>query len=175
MTLSPAIFLDRDNTLTVDEGYNFKISKFQWVRGAAPALKAFHDAGIPVFVVTNQGGIGRGLFTIEDMQNFHQHLLMMTQSIGGKIEDIAYCPHHPLAVTEQLKTPCRCRKPEPGMLLDLAEKWRLDLRRSVMVGDRSNDVEAGQRAGCHSYLFDTGDLHSLAQHIITTHFQSNGR
>ena len=175
MTLSPAIFLDRDNTLTVDEGYNFEIAKFQWVRGAAAALKAFHDAGIPVFIVTNQGGIGRGFFSIEDMQNFHQHLLMMTQSIGGKIADIAYCPHHPLAVTEALKTPCRCRKPEPGLLFDLAEKWQLDLRRSVMVGDRSSDVEAGQRAGCHSYLFDAGDLYALAQHIITTHFQSGGR
>ena len=175
MTLSPAIFLDRDNTLTVDAGYNFEIAKFQWVSGAAAALKAFHDAGIPVFIVTNQGGIGRGLFTIQDMQNFHQHLQMMTQSIGGKISDIAYCPHHPLAVTEALKTPCRCRKPEPGLLFDLAEKWQLDLRRSVMVGDRISDVEAGQRAGCHSYLFDAGDLHSLAQHIITTHFQSSGR
>ncbi|MCH1426541.1 MAG: HAD hydrolase-like protein, partial [Alphaproteobacteria bacterium] len=104
-----------------------------------------------------------------------QHLQMMTQSIGGKIADIAYCPHHPLAVTEHLKTPCRCRKPEPGLLFDLAEKWQLDLRRSVMVGDRSSDVEAGQRAGCHSYLFDARDLHALAQHIITTHFQSGGR
>jgi D-glycero-D-manno-heptose 1,7-bisphosphate phosphatase len=162
MTLSPAIFLDRDNTLTVDEGYNFEIAKFQWVRGAAAALKAFH-------------GIGRGFFTIQDMQNFHQHLLMMTQSIGGRIADIAYCPHHPLAVTEALKTPCRCRKPEPGLLFDLAEKWQLDLRRSVMVGDRSSDVEAGQRAGCHSYLFEAGDLHALAQHIIAKHFQSSER
>ena len=175
MTLSPAIFLDRDNTLTVDEGDSFAIAKFQWVRGAAAALKAFHDAGVPVFIVTNQGGIGRGLFTIEDMQNFHQHLQMMAQSIGGKIADIAYCPHHPLAVTEALKTPCRCRKPEPGLLFDLAEKWQLDLRRSVMVGDRISDVEAGQRAGCHSYLFDADDLHALAQYIITTHFQSSGR
>jgi len=175
MNLTPAIFLDRDNTLTIDEGYSFEIEKFQWVRGAPLALNAFHQAGIPVFIVTNQGGIGRGLFTVDDMHLFHQHLHKMAQSVGGEIQDIAYCPHHPLAVTTALKTPCRCRKPEPGLLFDLADKWQLDLGRSVMVGDRNSDVEAGQRAGCHSYLFDGDDLNRLAQQIIATHFHPNGK
>ena len=175
MNLTPAIFLDRDNTLTIDEGYNFEISKFQWVNGAPLALHAFHKAGIPVFIVTNQGGIGRGLFTEDDMHLFHQHLHKMARSVGGEIRDIAYCPHHPLAVTKALKTPCQCRKPEPGLLFELANKWQLDLRQSVMIGDRCSDVEAGQRAGCHSYLFDGDDLNRLAQEIIATHFHPNGR
>lgn len=175
LSLRPAIFLDRDGVINVDHGYPHKPEDFAFMPDAETAIKHAHHQKLPIFIVTNQGGIGRGFFSIEDMQNFHQHLQMMTQSIGGKIADIAYCPHHPLAVTEHLKTPCRCRKPEPGLLFDLAEKWQLDLRRSVMVGDRSSDVEAGQRAGCHSYLFDAGDLHALAQHIITTHFQSGGR
>ena len=94
----------------------------------------------------------------------------MAQSVGGQIQDIAFCPHHPLAVTKALKTPCRCRKPEPGLFFDLADKWQLDLRQSVMIGDRSSDVEAGQRAGCHSYLFDGSDLHELARHVLNQHF-----
>ena len=98
----------------------------------------------------------------------------MARLVGGGIQDIAYCPHHPLAVTDALKTPCRCRKPEPGLLFDLADKWQIDLGRSVMVGDRDSDVEAGQRAGCHSYLFDGDDLHQLAQQIIATHFHPKG-
>ena len=175
MTLTPAIFIDRDNTLTIDEGYSFEIEKFQWVSGAPLALNAFHKAGIPVFIVTNQGGIGRGLFSVDEMHLFHQHLQKMARSVGGEIKDIAYCPHHPLAVTAALKTPCRCRKPEPGLLFDLADKWQLDLGRSVMVGDRNSDVEAGQRAGCHSYLFDGDDLNRLAQQIIATHFHPNGK
>ena len=175
MILTPAIFLDRDNTLTIDEGYSFEIEKFQWVSGAQLALNTFHKAGIPVFIVTNQGGIGRGLFTVDDMHLFHQHLHKMARSVGGEIQDIAYCPHHPLAVTTTLKTPCRCRKPEPGLLFDLADKWQLDLGQSVMIGDRSSDVEAGQRAGCHSYLFDGDDLNRLAQQIIATHFHPNGK
>ena len=174
MILTPAIFLDRDNTLTIDEGYSFKIEKFQWVNGAANALNAFQKAGIPVFIVTNQGGIGRGLFSVDDMHLFHQYLRKMARLVGGVIHDIAYCPHHPLAVTDALKTPCRCRKPEPGLLFDLADKWQIDLGRSVMVGDRDSDVEAGQRAGCHSYLFDGDDLHHLAQQIIATHFHPKG-
>ena len=104
MNLTPAIFLDRDNTLTIDEGYSFEINKFQWVNKAPLALHAFHKAGIPVFIVTNQGGIGRGLFTEDDMHLFHQHLHKMARSVGGEIRDIAYCPHHPLAVTEALNT-----------------------------------------------------------------------
>ena len=175
MNLKPAIFLDRDNTLTIDRGYAFEIEKFQWVSGAPPALNAFQKAGIPVFVVTNQGGIGRGLFTLDDMHLFHRHLQRMAQSVGGEIRDIAFCPHHPLAVIDALKTPCRCRKPEPGLFFDLAQKWQLDLRQSVMIGDRCSDVEAGQRAGCHSYLFDGGDLHQLAQQIIARHFYPNSK
>jgi D-glycero-D-manno-heptose 1,7-bisphosphate phosphatase len=173
MNLTPAIFLDRDNTLTIDEGYSFKIEKFEWVNGAPLALNAFHKAGIPVFIVTNQGGIGRGIFTVDDMHLFHQHLHKMARSVGGEIKDIAYCPHHPLAVTKALKTPCRCRKPEPGLLFDLANKWQIDLSQSVMIGDRSSDVEAGQRAGCHSYLFDGVDLNRLAEKVISKHFHPN--
>ena len=175
MTLTPAIFLDRDNTLTIDKGNTFEIEKFQWVTGAPLALRAFKKEGIPVFIVTNQGGIGRDIFTLDDMHLFHQHLRKMAQSVGGEIQDIAFCPHHPLAVTKALKTPCRCRKPEPGLFFDLAAKWRLDLCQSVMIGDRCSDVEAGQRAGCHTYLFDGQDLNHLAQQIISTHFHQNGK
>ena len=175
MNSKPAIFLDRDNTLTIDEGYSFEIEKFQWVSGAPLALNAFHKAGLPVFIVTNQGGIGRGLFTLDDMHLFHQHLQKMARSVGGKIQDIAFCPHHPLAITKALRTPCRCRKPKPGLLFELANKWRLDLGQSVMIGDKISDVEAGQRAGCHSYLFDGSNLNQLAQQIISEHFHRNGK
>lgn len=171
MHLTSAIFLDRDNTLTKDDGYTFEITQFQWMPGAPKALRAFHEKNIPVFIVTNQGGIGRGFFTIKDMQAFHQHLHLMVKSIGGKIHDIAYCPHHPLAIFDEFKTPCRCRKPKPGMLFDLAKKWQLDLSSSVMIGDRESDFEAGQRAGCHSYLYNGDSLYNLAKKVISEHFQ----
>ena len=150
MMKKPAIFLDRDNTLIQDNGYIFEVEKFAWINGAAAALKRFHEANIPVFIVTNQGGIGRGIFSEDQMHHFNSHMIAAARNAGGFITDIAFCPHHPDAVTAELAQPCKCRKPEPGMLESLAQKWQIDLSASVMIGDRLSDIEAGQRAGCHA-------------------------
>jgi D-glycero-D-manno-heptose 1,7-bisphosphate phosphatase len=167
---TPAIFLDRDNTLVVDRGYTYRIEDFQWVPGAPAALKRFCAAQIPIFVITNQGGIGLGVFTEADLQQFHQHLSAEAQKIGAKIIDIAYCVHHPDSTRIEFRTPCRCRKPEPGMIIDLAKKWGISLPKSVVIGDRKSDIEAGERAGCCSYLFNGNNLDLLAQEVLKTHF-----
>ena len=93
MSLKPAIFLDRDDTLIRDDGYIYEIEKFAWITGAAAALKRFHQAGLHVFIVTNQGGIGRGIFTEADMHAFNNHLIDAASKVGGAITDIAFCPH----------------------------------------------------------------------------------
>jgi D-glycero-D-manno-heptose 1,7-bisphosphate phosphatase len=175
MEQQPAIFLDRDNTLNVDRGYTWKISDFAWIKGAPEALALFHAHGIPVFIVTNQGGIGKGLYSIEDMQAFNDHLRAAAAAANGPITDIAFCGHHPDAIDAKWKTPCTHRKPEPGMLLALADKWNLDLGRSVMIGDSERDVEAGKAAGCYAYKFGAddsdADLGKLAAKILKTHFR----
>jgi D-glycero-D-manno-heptose 1,7-bisphosphate phosphatase len=170
MFLKPAIFLDRDNTLVRDDGYVFEIEKFVWINGAADALKRFHEANIPVFVVTNQGGIGRGIFSEDQMHRFNNHMIAAAIEAGGYITDIAFCPHHPLSSNPGMAIACNCRKPEPGLLFNLARKWKIDLRASVMIGDRGSDVEAGRRAGTHSYLFTQNSLDDLAKQVISNHF-----
>jgi D-glycero-D-manno-heptose 1,7-bisphosphate phosphatase len=175
MPLKPAIFLDRDDTLIRDDGYIYEIEKFAWISGAAAALKRFHQAGLPVFIVTNQGGIGRGIFTEADMHAFNNHLIDAAKKAGGAITDIAFCPHHPLAPDPAMAARCRCRKPEPGLLFDLAEKWAIDLGASVMIGDRDSDVEAGKRAGVTAYHFTGGDLDQLARHVLSDHFSAPAR
>lgn len=168
-----AVFFDRDNTLTRDEGYCYKVSDFAWIAGAEKALVALHRAGIPVFIVTNQGGIAKGLFTRADMQAFHDHLSHQAEIAGAHITDIAFCPHHPeaLALSER---ECTCRKPQAGMLYHLAEKWQIDLAHSVMVGDRQSDIQAGGAAGCASYLYDgTISLDALVKTIMATHFTNH--
>ena len=165
-----AVFLDRDNTLNVDHGYTWQIADFAWVTGAWQALALFHNHSIPCFIVTNQGGIGRGYYTKAQMHDFNNHLCSEAMKRGGMITDIAFCPHHPDAVHNELRAPCENRKPAPGMLLSLSEKWNLDLSASVMIGDRKSDVEAGKAAGCHAYLFDGSDLEPLARDIIARHF-----
>ena len=150
--MTAAVFLDRDDTILIDTGYMYKLDDFAWRKGVQDSLKLFYKIGLPIFVITNQGGIGRGFFTEAQMHAFHDKLLAEARILGVEIKDIAFCPHHPLAVSEELRTPCRCRKPKPGMILALAEKWQIDLRRSLVIGDKLSDIEAGQAAGCASFL-----------------------
>ncbi len=168
--LKPAIFLDRDETLNWDDGYIFEVEKFSWMPGAPEALRRFRSAGLQVFIVTNQGGIGRGIFSEADLHVFNRHLIAEAKAVGGHITDIAFCPHHPKAINPAMAGPCKCRKPEPGQILQLAKKWQIDLGASVMIGDRDSDVEAGQRAGMHAYLFDKTNLDQLASEVLATHF-----
>ena len=119
--MTAAVFLDRDDTLIHDTGYMYKPEEFAWRDGAPDSLRLFKRLGLPVFIITNQGGIGRGFFTEAQMHLFHDKLHTKTRQIGGQIADIAFCPHHPLAVTDELRTPCGCRKPAPGMIFSLAE------------------------------------------------------
>lgn len=145
-----AVFFDRDDTLVKDTGYMYKIADFQWMDGAISALLRLHTENIPIFIATNQGGIGKSLFTLAQMHAFHDHLQEQARTEGIQITDIAFCPHHPEAVIAELAQPCSCRKPEPGMLETLAQKWQIDLGASVMIGDKLSDMQAGERAGCHA-------------------------
>lgn len=174
MAKRPAVFLDRDGTLVIDHGYVHRIEDFAWVNGAEQALRRLHQLGIPVLVATNQGGVGLGLYTESDLRAFHSHLRTEAWRAGGNITDIAYCVHHPRANAVGYRTPCLCRKPAPGMLLDLAERWQIDLGRSVMIGDQQSDVDAGRAAGCQSYLFEGLDLDVLIQMVLCRHFLSPG-
>lgn len=173
--MQPAIFLDRDDTLTIDVGYTYKVSDFVWKTGVLDGLKLFMNAKLPLFIVTNQGGIARQLFTEADMHDFHQHLQSEAAKFGVHFQDIAFCAHHPLAPDPSLPHGCNCRKPEAGMLLTLADKWQIDLSTSVMIGDRDSDLEAGQKAGCFAYYDAAPDdnrptLKEQAAHILKTHF-----
>ena len=168
-----AVFFDRDNTLTKDDGYCHKIADFAWIDGAPEALARLARAQVPVFIVTNQGGIGKGIFTTQQMHDFNNHLQAQAKLAGGKIHDIAFCPHHPQALNDEDRL-CSCRKPQAGMIKALAQKWDIMLANSVMIGDRDSDVLAGEAAGCHSYLFDPKtNLDALVKTILETHFNSN--
>ena len=168
-----AVFFDRDNTLTKDEGYCHQIADFAWIDGAPEALARLAAANIPVFIVTNQGGIGKGIFTTQQMHDFNNHLQAQAQLAGGNIHDIAFCPHHPDALADKDRL-CSCRKPDAGMITALAQKWGITLGDSVMIGDRDSDVLAGQKAGCHSYLFDPKtNLDALVKTILAIHFNNS--
>ena len=156
MNLRPAIFLDRDGVVIEDVHYLATTDQVRFVPGSADAIAALNRAGWPVVIVTNQAGVGRGLFDIEAVHAVHRHLAEQLAGYGARIEAFYFCPHHPTAEVPEFRTVCSCRKPQPGMLKQAAEELGLDLANSWMVGDRETDLQAGAAAGTRTILVRTG-------------------
>ena len=151
-----AVFLDRDGTINVEKNYLYKIEDFEFIPGAAEAIKMLKAAGFLVIVVSNQSGIARGLFTEEAVRNLHQHIQDELAMIGTSVDAFYFCPHHPEEGLGEYRVSCDCRKGAPGLLLQAAMEHDIDLGKSFMIGDKMSDVEAGVRAGCQSLLVQTG-------------------
>ena len=151
-----AVFLDRDGTINVDHGYVFRAGEFEFIPGAPEAIRRLKDAGYLVIVVTNQAGIARGLYGETEVQELHLYLDRELEWYGTAIDAYYYCPHHPAIGPEPYRRECACRKPLPGMLLQAAADFPLDLGGSFLVGDKLSDIEAGLAAGCTPILVETG-------------------
>jgi len=147
-----AAFLDRDGTINEDRDYLTDPAGLRLLPGAARAIRLLNAAGVLAVAVTNQSAVARGLMTEETLTAIHDRLRALLNGEGAHLDEILYCPHLAEGVVERYAVPCRCRKPEPGMLLDAARRHGVDLARSVMIGDAPSDVEAGRRAGCRTVL-----------------------
>lgn len=151
-----AIFLDRDGTINKYVGFLRNIDDFELIEGVADAIKAINTLGYLAIVVTNQPVIARGEVSYEDLEEIHNKMETLLGKEGAYIDAIYYCPHHPHKGYEgerkELKIDCECRKPKPGMLLDAAKKFNIDLNLSWMIGDGENDIAAGKKAGCKTAL-----------------------
>jgi D-glycero-D-manno-heptose 1,7-bisphosphate phosphatase len=151
-----AVFLDRDGVLvatTVREGVPRpaqRLEELQILPGVERSCERLRDAGFVLIVVTNQPDVARGTLTAEAVEEMHREL---RQALP--LDDVAVCFHDD-------GDGCDCRKPQPGMLLAAAERWRLDLAASFLVGDRWRDIEAAQRAGCGSIFVDRGYAEAIA-------------
>lgn len=135
-----AVFLDRDGVINSYEKHVNAPEDLILYEGVGDAIRQLNEAGFLVFVVTNQGGVGLGFLTVENLRQIHTHLESDLRKSGAMIKEIVACTHEP-------KAGCECRKPGAGMLLTLADKYGVDLSESYMVGDRNTDVEAGKKAG----------------------------
>lgn len=144
------VILDRDGVINHDSPDYIK-SPDEWIPidGSLEAITLLSQAGVDVYVATNQAGIARGKLDLEALAAIHGKMNAAVRSLGGVIKDISYCPHHP-------DDGCGCRKPEPGMLLQLAREHGLDLPGQPFVGDSFKDLLAAEAAGCLPVLVKTG-------------------
>jgi D-glycero-D-manno-heptose 1,7-bisphosphate phosphatase len=135
------VFLDRDGTLVRDHGYTHRLEDYVLLPGVVPALRRVAAAGFGLAIVTNQSGIGRGLFRLADYHAFERHLEADLAAQGVPIAASFFCPHRP-------EDGCACRKPAPGLLLRARDVLGAELDRSFVIGNALRDVEAGLAAGC---------------------------
>ncbi len=150
------VFLDRDGTINEEVAYLHRPEDLKILPTVPQAIRLLREAGFKIVVVTNQAGIARGYYTVEDMENLHQHLNRCLEKDGAAVDRFYYCPHHPEHGIGQYKKACRCRKPGTGMFEMAGQEYSIDKSRSFMVGDKRIDVEAGHNYGVRSILVGTG-------------------
>lgn len=166
-TEEKALFLDRDGTLIVDIGYPRDPAQVKLIDGAAAALRGAKALGYQLVVISNQSGLGRGLIRPEEATAVQARVVEVLAAEGVVLDAAYFCPHTPDAG-------CTCRKPSPALLQRAARERALDLSRSVMVGDKASDVEAGRAAGCGTVFFGTeaglgADLTTTSWPAILSH------
>ena len=156
VSLRPAIFLDRDGVIIEEVGYLSSPDEVRLIDGAANAIARLNLSSIAVVVATNQSGVARGYFPESRVHRVHARLDELLAIGGAGIDGYFHCPHHPTAGREPYRRECDCRKPRSGLLTLAAGRMDLDLSRSILIGDKLTDLQAGAAAGCRTILVRTG-------------------
>jgi D-glycero-D-manno-heptose 1,7-bisphosphate phosphatase len=144
------IILDRDGVINYESEHYIK-SPEEWlpIPGSLEAIAQLNRAGFRVLIVTNQSGIARGLYDIETLDRIHEKLMEELAAVGGYVDEIFFCPHHP-------DEKCHCRKPKTGLIENIKQKYPIDLNQTFFVGDNVSDVQAARAMGCKPMLVMTG-------------------
>ena len=157
----PALFLDRDGTLTVDRGYTHRVEDLEWQPGAREAIAMANQMGWFVFVVTNQAGIAHGHYDTAAVEAFHAAMQDDLYAVGAHVDAFEWCPFHPEGRVVEWCRDSRRRKPQPGMIEDLLTDWPVESGRSLLLGDRDSDLQAALAAGVRGVLYSSGSLADL--------------
>lgn len=146
----PFVILDRDGVINFDSNEYIK-SPDEWhaIPGSLEAIAQLNRAGYRILIVTNQSGVARGYYDIETLDQIHEKMVHELASVGGFVEEIFFCPHHP-------EEYCHCRKPMPGLFHDILEKYSIDFTQTYFIGDSATDIQVAQKVGCLPLLVLTG-------------------
>ena len=158
------VFLDRDGVINKEIGYLHKIDDFEFIDGVFKACGQFMLLGYKIIIITNQSGIGRGLYKDNDFHILNKWMLNQFSYKGVEILDVLYCPHNP-------EDDCKCRKPKPGLLMEAIHKHDIDVNKSWMIGDKETDIESSINAGInHNILVRSGHEINIektrANHVV---------
>jgi len=153
MKKQKALFLDRDGVINIDHGYVSKIDNFVFTEGIFELLQLFIHKGYMLFIITNQSGIGRGYYSLEDFQVLTQYMLDIFKEKNIHIQEVQYCPHAP-------EENCDCRKPKTGMIDNILKKHPIDLENSWLIGDKQSDIDLALNSHIsHSIAISNTPLH----------------
>lgn len=154
----PGVLLDRDGTIIVDHGYVGSVDRVEFIPGAAEAIASFNGAGIPVAIVTNQAGVARGYYGLDDVIKVHSHIAEFLAGYGARIDMFTYCPYHPDGIVESFARASEDRKPAPGMAKAAAAFLDLDLHASWVIGDRPEDMGLAAAIGASGIYLGPDDI-----------------
>ena len=143
---NPSLFLDRDGVINYDPGYTHKFSRFKFRKNVVKFLKLASALNFNIFIITNQGGIAKGIFKLSDFFKLHKTLKNYFLSKKIYISDVEFCPHHPLGKVKKYKKKCSCRKPEIGMINKIKKKWLINKKNSLFIGDQKKDEIASKKS-----------------------------
>jgi D,D-heptose 1,7-bisphosphate phosphatase len=162
----PAVFMDRDGVLNRDAGHVGSTDRWEWNQGAVAAIKRLNNVGYYVFVVTNQAGIAKGKYSLDDYWRLRDAIREELFEAHAQIDDERFCPYHPEGTVEEWRRTSDWRKPAPGMIKDLLRAWPVHVEASFLVGDQNSDLEAAKSAGIGSYLFTGGNLDEFMASLL---------
>jgi D-glycero-D-manno-heptose 1,7-bisphosphate phosphatase len=152
----PAVFIDRDGTLTEEVGYVNHPQRIRLLPRSAEAIRRLNAAGIAAIVATNQAGLARGYFSAEVLKAANDEMLRQLKEAGARLDGVYVCTHHPTEGAPPYRTECECRKPKAGMLQRAARELGVDLAASTMIGDKPSDLDCGRAVGARAVLVLTG-------------------
>ena len=162
-------FLDRDGVINsgkLNNGYVGSLKHFRWVPGAVKGIKYLNKENYKVVVVTNQSGVARGFFKINDVKKIHSYIQKKLKKNDAKIDAFYYCPFHKDGVVKKYKKNSLLRKPNIGMFNLVQKKWNIDKKNSFMIGDQKTDIEFAKRAKIKGYFFNQKNLYKFINDTI---------
>ncbi len=162
----PSVLFDRDGVLNVEFGYVHSPDMLMWTRDAPEAVAWLNRRQITVAVITNQGGIAHGLYTVYDVRRLHLWMQKELMRQSAHIDVFYFCPHHPLGTVDPFVKHCPCRKPSDGMLQRAAADCRIDRQRCLFIGDKPTDMAAARQFGIRGHLFTGGSLCQFLQRVV---------